>query len=50
MKRRISNLLQGICFTLLCTFSLTVYAQNVTVRGTVVDASGESLIGVTVQV
>ena len=50
MKRRISNLLQGICFTLLCTFSLTAYAQNVTVRGTVVDASGESLIGVTVQV
>lgn len=50
MKRRISNLLKGICFTLLCTFSLSVYAQNVTVRGTVSDASGESLIGVTVQV
>jgi hypothetical protein len=50
MKIKIFNLLKGICFALLCTFSLSVFAQNITVRGTVSDASGEPLIGVTVQV
>ncbi len=50
MKRKISNLLKGICFTLLCTFSLSMYAQDITVRGTVTDVSDEPLIGVTVQV
>ncbi len=50
MKIKISNSLKGICFALLCTFSLSVFAQNITVRGSVSDASGEPLIGVTVQV
>jgi len=50
MKRKISNLLRGICFTLLCALSLSVFAQNITVRGTVSDAAGEPLIGVTVMV
>ncbi|NMB04957.1 MAG: hypothetical protein GX976_01105, partial [Bacteroidales bacterium] len=50
MKRKISNLMRGICLTLLCAFSLSVYAQNITVRGTVSDIAGEPLIGVTVQV
>ena len=50
MKRKISNLFKGICFTLLYTFSLSIYAQNITVRGTISDAAGEPLIGVTVQV
>lgn len=50
MKRKISYLLKGICFTLLCAFSLSMSAQNITVKGSVSDASGEPLIGVTVQV
>lgn len=50
MKIKISNLLKGICLALLCIFSLSVFAQNITVRGSVSDASGEPLIGVTVQV
>ncbi len=50
MKKQILNLLKGILFLLLCTFSQHVFAQNVTVRGTVTDTRGELLIGVTVQV
>lgn len=50
MKRKTSDLFKGICFTLLCAISLCAFAQNVTVRGTVADARGELLIGVTVQV
>lgn len=50
MKRRISILLRGICLTLLCAFSLTLSAQNVTLNGSVADTKGEPLIGVTVQV
>ncbi len=42
--------MRGIFFTLLCSISLSIYAQNITVRGTVSDAAGEPLIGVTVQV
>ena len=34
----------------MCTFSLSMYAQNVTVNGVVEDAAGIPLIGVTVQV
>lgn len=37
-------------FTLLCAFSLSAFAQNITVKGTITDASDVSLIGVTVQV
>jgi len=50
MKRRISNLMKGICFIVLYTFSLSMFAQNITVRGIVSDAAGEPLIGVTLQV
>lgn len=50
MKKQILNLSQGILFLLLCAFSQQVFAQNVTVRGTVADTRGEPLIGVTVQV
>lgn len=50
MKVKKSNLLKGICITLLFAFSLSVNAQNITVKGTVTDAAGEPLIGVTVQV
>jgi len=42
--------MRGIFFTLLCSISLSISAQNITVRGTVSDAAGEPLIGVTVQV
>lgn len=50
MKRKISTLLRGFCLTLLSTLSLSMFAQNVTVRGTVSDLTGDPLIGVTVQV
>lgn len=50
MERRTLNLLRGFCLALLSTFSFCLFAQNVTVRGTVADANGEPLIGVTVQV
>lgn len=50
MRRKFLNLKLGILFTLLFTSSLYVFSQNITVRGHVVDSSGESLIGVTVQV
>lgn len=50
MERKTLNLLRGFCLALLGTFSFYLYAQNITIRGTVADTSGEPLIGVTVQV
>lgn len=50
MKRKVSNLWKGSLFILLWMLSLCVFAQNITVRGTVNDTKGEPLIGVTVQV
>lgn len=50
MKRKISNLKKGMVFTFLWLFSLCMFAQNNTVNGTVTDASGEPLIGVTILV
>ena len=50
MKQVILNSMKGILFTLIWTFSLNVYAQNVAVRGTVTDTGGEPLVGVTVRV
>jgi TonB-linked SusC/RagA family outer membrane protein len=50
MKSKISNLFKGIVFMLLWTFSLCIYAQNITVTGVVKDVNGEPLIGVTIQV
>jgi TonB-linked SusC/RagA family outer membrane protein len=50
MKQQKLNLKRGILFALLCAFSLSTIAQNITVRGSVADVSGETLVGVTVQV
>ena len=50
MRRKTISLLKGIMFAALWTFSLSLFAQNITVRGTVTDAEGETLTGVTVQV
>ncbi len=41
---------RDIFFLFMWSFSLCLLAQNITVRGTVTDTSGEPLIGVTVQV
>ena len=50
MKQVILSLVKGMIFLLMWTLSVCVLAQNITVRGTVTDNSGEPLIGVTVQV
>lgn len=50
MKSKILNQFKGIMFMLLWTFSLCIYAQNITVTGVVKDINGEPLIGVTIQV
>ena len=50
MKRKNSNPFKGILFIVLWTFSLCIFAQNITVRGIVTDASNEPLIGVTVRI
>jgi TonB-linked outer membrane protein, SusC/RagA family/TonB-dependent outer membrane receptor, SusC/RagA subfamily, signature region len=48
MKKQILNLSKGILCLLLCVFSQHVFAQNVTVKGTVTDARGDALIGVSI--
>lgn len=50
MKSENYLLLKGTLFIFLWIFSLSMFAQNITVRGTVYDTDGEVLIGVTVQV
>jgi TonB-linked SusC/RagA family outer membrane protein len=50
MKRKITNLLKGLCLTLMCIIPLSINAQNITVTGTVKDAAGNPLIGVAIQV
>lgn len=50
MKSENYLLLKGTLFIFLWIFSLSMFAQNITVRGTVYDTDGEALIGVTVQV
>ena len=50
MKRKIVNLFKGLCLTLMCIIPLSVNAQNITLTGTVEDAAGIPLIGVTIQV
>lgn len=50
MKKRMFNLLKGAMLIAVWAVSLNLYAQNLTVKGTVKDAMGELLIGVTVQV
>ena len=50
MKQVFLSVKKGIFFLFMWSFSLCLLAQNITVRGTVTDTSGEPLIGVTVQV
>jgi TonB-linked SusC/RagA family outer membrane protein len=51
MKRQhVLNVMKGILFTLLWTFSLSIFAQNITVHGTVKDENSEPLIGATIMV
>lgn len=50
MKRQISYLARGMVFIVLWAISLCMFAQGITVRGKVVDANNEPLIGVTVLV
>lgn len=50
MKRKITNLLKGLCLTLMCIIPLSINAQNITVTGTVKDAAGNPLVGVAIQV
>ena len=49
MKRRNStSMWKGLMFAMLWTLSLGLFAQNITVRGTVTDANNEPVIGATV--
>lgn len=50
MKSKNVSLLKGAIFITLWIFTLNAFAQVLTVRGTVTDANGDALIGVTVQV
>lgn len=50
MRKEISNLSKGILFMLLWAFSLCIFAQNITVRGLITDATNEPLIGATVKI
>lgn len=50
MQKKVLNLVKGILFTAMWAVSLCVSAQNLTIRGTVTDTKGESLIGVSVQI
>lgn len=50
-KKKISlSLTKGMVFVFLWMISLTMFAQQITVKGTVKDTKGEPLIGVTVRV
>ncbi len=49
-KKNFLNLMKGLLSTLLWITSLGMFAQNITVSGTVKDVNGESLVGVTLQV
>lgn len=50
MNKKKSNLWKGTLFMLLWISSVCVFAQNITVQGTVTDTKGESLIGVSIHV
>lgn len=50
MKRKKPNSFKGILFIILWTFSLSIFAQNIAVKGIVTNAEGEPLIGVTVRI
>ncbi len=49
-NRKLINLMRGVSFIFLWTFSFAMFAQNINVSGTVNDLNGEPLIGVTIQV
>lgn len=49
-KKNLILLTKGILSAFMWILSLSLFAQNVTVNGTVTDLSGESLVGVTIQV
>ncbi|RNC66738.1 SusC/RagA family [Proteiniphilum saccharofermentans] len=50
MKQVILSLVKRMMFLFMWLFPLCLFAQNITVRGTVTDNNNEPLIGVTVQV
>ncbi len=50
MKKEKSNLWKGTIFMLLWISSMCMFAQNITVQGTVTDTQGELLIGVSIQI
>lgn len=50
MKNQISTLFRAASFTFMWAVALFAFTQNITVRGLVSDATGEPLIGVTIQV
>lgn len=50
MEKRMFYLLQGVMLIVMWTLSQSLFAQNLTVRGTVKDVTGELLVGVTIQV
>lgn len=49
-KKVFYSFIKGVLFTLMWMISFGVFAQNITVRGSVRDSKGEPLIGVTVKV
>ena len=50
MKEVILNLVKGMMLLFVWAFSVCLFAQSVTVKGTVRDAKGEPLIGVSVKI
>ena len=50
MKSLILNFKKGLLFMLMSVIAFGAFSQNITVKGNVTDSSGESMIGVTVQV
>ncbi|MDH6343093.1 TonB-linked SusC/RagA family outer membrane protein [Parabacteroides sp. PM6-13] len=44
------SLFSGLLLLLFCLFSMQAFAQNRTIRGTIIDAAGEPVIGANVQV
>lgn len=50
MKKKKLNLSRGIMYMLLWIFSLSIFAQNIEIKGTVNDVNDEALPGVNVVV
>src|SRR5690554_3484443 len=50
MKKPKTNLMKWILSVVVLASSLNMYAQNITVKGNVIDNNEEPLIGVTIQV